>query len=125
MNIKRIIREEMDDMDWIRDTQPPSYDSLVGKALEFEPYIDNMVDFKKIIELLSFMGFTCGPWVVNDFLFEDEEEEIVGLYLNDRGRVMYTSQTSEDYEYHISDYAGKPVEVLDGWVTLGNFLYRK
>lgn len=124
----KTIKEE-NEFDWIRDIEPPSFDSLVGKALEFDPYIDNMVDLKKILELLSGMGFTYGTWV-DDLSFEDEEEEIVGLYLDPiNNRIVYTGLIAEDYEEHISEYAQmftvKPVEVLDGWLTLGDFIYRK
>ena len=112
---------ESDDLDWIRDIEPPNFNSLVGKALYFEPYIDNMVDLKKILEVLSGMGFTYGPWA-NGVSFEDEG--IVGLYLDPRNNtIVYTDFISEDYEEHISEWAEKPVEVLDGWITLGDFLY--
>ena len=123
--MKQIIRKilkESDDLDWIRDVEPPNFNSLVGKALYFEPYIDNMVDLKRILEVLSSMGFTYGPWA-NDALWKDEEE-IVGLYLDPRhNNIVYTDFISEDYEEHISEWAEKPVEVLDGWLTLGDFIY--
>ena len=113
---------ESDDLQWIRDVEPPNFNFLVGKALYFEPYIDNMVDLKRILEVLSGMGFTYGPWA-NGVSFEDEEE-IVGLYLDPRHKnIVYTDFISEDYEEHISEWAGKPVEVLDGWLTLESFLY--
>ncbi len=116
--IKNILREN--EWDWIRDIEPPSYNSLVGKGLEFEPYIDNVVDFKKILKLLSSMGFTYGP-SISSHLFLDEEEEIVGLYL-DHSTIVYTTYIDEDYQSHISEWAKKPVEVLDGWQTLGAFI---
>ena len=123
--MKQIIRKilkESDDLDWIRDVEPPNFNSLVGKALYFEPYIDNMVDLKRILEVLSGMGFTYGPWA-NDALWKDDEE-IVGLYLDPRhNNIVYTDFISEDYEEHISEWAEKPVEVLDGWLTLGDFIY--
>jgi hypothetical protein len=113
---------ESEDFDWIRDIEPPNFNSLVGKALYFEPYIDNMVDLKRILEVLSGIGFTYGPWA-NDALW-DGEEEIVGLYLDPRNNnIVYTDFISEDYEEHISEWAEKPVEVLDGWLTLGDFIY--
>ena len=114
--------KESDDLDWIRDIEPPNFNSLVGKALYFEPHIDNMVDLKRILEVLSSMGFTYGPWA-NDALWKDDEE-IVGLYLDPRhNNIVYTDFISEDYEEHISEWAEKPVEVLDGWLTLGDFIY--
>jgi hypothetical protein len=126
--IKKVLKEESDELDWIKDTQPPSFSYLLGKALYFDPYIDNMVDLKKILNLLVIMGFKHGDWPSN-LSFEDEEDDVIGLYLNSyhasRGRIVYTGLINEDYEEHISSYADRPVEVLDGWQTLGYFLYDK
>lgn len=37
--IKKILKES-NELDWIKDIEPPSYDSLVGKALYFDPHIN-------------------------------------------------------------------------------------
>lgn len=121
--MKQIIRKilkESDDLDWIRDVEPPNFNFLVGKALYFEPYIDNMVDLKRILEVLSGMGFTYGHWANKKYI--EDGDEIVGLYLDPRNNIIiYTDFISEDYEQHISEWAEKPVEVLDGWLTLESF----
>ena len=72
--------------------------------------------------LCLYLGTGDGPWA-NDALWKDDEE-IVGLYLDPRhNNIVYTDFISEDYEEHISEWAEKPVEVLDGWLTLGDFIY--
>ena len=113
---------ENDDMDWIKDIEPPSYDSLVGKALYFDPHINTPQQLNSVIKVLKMLGFQYGRWVA-DFIGEEDGEEILGLYLRtDDGGITYTAYIDEDYEEHISDWAGEPVQVLDGWQTLGDFI---
>ena len=109
---------ESSELDWIKDIEPPSYDSLVGKALYFDPHISTEYQLKAVLKALKMIGFHYGTWV-GDFVVEDEEDEIIGFYLrpNDGG-ITYTAWIDEDYEYHISEWAGEPVEVLDGWQVL-------
>lgn len=113
---------ESGDLDWIRDIEPPSYDSLVGKALYFDPYITTPQQLNSVLKVLKMLGFHYGVWA-DDFLGEEYSEEIMGLYLrlNDGG-ITYTEWISEDYKEHISDWAGETVQVLDGWQTLGDFI---
>lgn len=113
---------ENDDMDWIKDIEPPSYDSLVGKALYFDPHINTPQQLNSVIKVLKMLGFQYGRWVA-DFIGEEDGEEILGLYLRTfDGGITYTAYIDEDYEEHISDYAGEPVQVLDGWQTLSDFI---
>ena len=113
---------ENDDMDWIKDIEPPSYDSLVGKALYFDPHINTPQQLNSVIKVLKMLGFQYGRWVA-DFIGEEDGEEILGLYLRTfDGGITYTAYIDEDYEEHISDYAGEPVQVLDGWQALGDFI---
>ena len=113
---------ENDDMDWIKDIEPPSYDSLVGKALYFDPHINTPQQLNSVIKVLKMLGFQYGRWVA-DFIGEEDGEEILGLYLGETLRgITYTAYIDEDYEEHISDWAGEPVQVLDGWQTLGDFI---
>ena len=113
---------ENDDMDWIKDIEPPSYDSLVGKALYFDPHINTPQQLNSVIKVLKMLGFQYGRWVA-DFIGEEDGEEILGLYLRtDDGGITYTAYINEDYEYHINDWVGEPVQVLDGWQTLGDFI---
>lgn len=121
--IKKILREsEEDPFKWIRDTQPINYEYLKGKALHFQPLIDNHRDLDRILNLLINLGFNVAG-SLNNFEFNDEEELVEGLYLNPKDTVVWTGDLfGEDYEYHISDYAGRPVEVLDGWQTLEDYI---
>jgi len=120
--IKKILRE-WDDLDWIRDTQPINYEYLLGKGLHFQPLIDNSRVLNRILDFLENLGFEAG-YGLRDFDFVEEGEELEGLYLNPRtNKVTWTSDLyGEDYEEHISDYADRPVEVLDGWETLEDYI---
>lgn len=123
MNLKRIIKEEIDDLNWIRNIQPLSYDFLSGKALYFNPHIDNDEDLTRIITILSDIGFkVLGTWVNN--FFQENVDTITGLYLKPNGHTIYSSGVIEDYGEHISEYANKPIEVLDGWQVLQKELHK-
>ena len=114
---------ESDDLDWIKNIEPPSYDSLVGKALYFDPYIDTHQQLNSVLKVLKMLGFHYGVWADDFQGDEDEYEEIIGLYLRtDDGGITYTAYIDEDYEEHINDWVGEPVQVLDGWQTLGDFI---
>ena len=116
--IKKILRE--DELDWIRNTKPISYDYLLGKGLEFNPPISDEDTLIPILNFLVNLGFDYGDWVS---YIEWDEEKIVGLYLEPRGgRIIYSTEIGEDYKEHISNYADKPVEVLDGWGLLKGYL---
>lgn len=122
LNIK-----ESDELDWIKDVEPPSYDSLVGKALYFDPPIQKAEELASILRPLKLMGFHYGDWVYDFEWYEDDEDsEIIGLYFrrNDGG-ITYTTWTDEDYQEHISDWAGEDVTVLDGWNVLQPFIPEK
>lgn len=118
--IKKILRES-DDLDWIRDIQPITYEDLLGKALHFQPLIDNDQDLNRILDYLRKLGFEVGK-TLNAYDFEEEGLGIEGLYLNPNNNlVTWTSDltySDEEYDAHISYYADRPVEVLDGWRTL-------
>jgi len=118
--IKKILRES-DELDWIRDIQPLGYNDLLGKALHFQPLITNDSDLNRILNFLENLGFEVG----NDLKYFDFEGiDLEGLYLNPRtNKVTWTSDLyGEDYEEHIRDYADRPVEVLDGWRTLEDYI---
>ena len=118
---------ESSELDWIKDIEPPSYDSLVGKALYFDPHISRPEQLKSVIKPLKMLGCHHGTCVY-DFIKYGvegyEDDEIIGLYLrpNDGG-ITYTAWIDEDYEYHISDWVGEPVQVLDGWQVLQPLLH--
>ena len=124
--IKKILREsEEDPFKWIKDTQPISYKDLLGKALHFQPLITNDGSLDKILNFLENLGFDVGN-SLRYFDFEGEGIDLEGLYLNPKtNKVTWTTDldySGEDYEEHISDYADRPVEVLDGWQTLKYYI---
>ena len=123
MNIKRIIREEIDGLDWVRDIEPISYDFLVGKALYFDPPINDYVHLTPIIDALKSMGFNQS-WA--DDFFEEYNDQIIGMYLREQDdQIIFTThlnELGEEYQGHIDDYAYRPVEVLDGWQITRQYL---
>ena len=120
--IKKILRE-WDELDWIRDTQPINHEYLLGKALHFQPLITNDGNLDRILNLLENLGFEVG-FHLRNFDFEEEGMDLEGLYLNPKtNKVTWTTDLyGEDYGYHITDYVGRPVEVLDGWETLEGYI---
>lgn len=123
--IKKILRES-DDLDWIRDTSPINYEYLLGKGLHFQPLIDNGRDLERILDLLRGLGFKVVGSLRNHNDIFDEGDLVEGLYLNPTDNVVVwtgeVSYYSEDYKEHISEWAGTPVEVLDGWETLEDYI---
>lgn len=122
--IKKILKEtEEDPFKWIKDTQPLNYDYLLGKALHFQPHIDNSEDNKRILDYLRTIGFNVG-----NFLYDHDFRNlhIEGLYLNPKTNMTTWTgdldDLGEDYGEHISYFAGRPVEVLDGWRTLEGYI---
>lgn len=123
--IKKILRES-DDLDWIRDTCPINYESLLGKGLHFQPPINNGRDLERILDLLRNLGFKVVGSLRNHNDIFDEGELVEGLYLNPKDNVVVwtddLSYYSEDYKEHISEWAGTPVEVIDGWEALEDYI---
>ena len=120
--IKKILRES-DELEWIRDIQPISYEYLLGKALHFQPLITGDGSLDRILNFLKTLGFDAD----SDLEFFDFEGiDLEGLYLNPKtNMVTWTTDlgySGEDYGEHISDYAGRPVEVLDGWEILKDYI---
>ncbi len=114
----KLIRE-FDDFDWIRDTNPLTYEYLLGKALEFNPAIEDKDTLEKIINPLKALGFYAS-WADN--IDWEEGETILGLYFQPANRIIWTGELyDEDYQAHINDYADETVDVLDGWDVLRSF----
>jgi len=116
---------ESDGLEWIRDVEPISYDFLVGKALYFDPPINDYKHLLPIVETLESMGFTT-HWV--DDFYEEYSDQIIGMYLREHDdQIIFTTNLNEheeEYQEHIDEYAelSRPVEVLDGWRILGPHL---
>ena len=112
----KTINESLDNLNWIKEIKPVTYEDLLGKALEFDPPITDSDTLTKVLNYLVNIGFEHGNWFENMDL---DEEGIIGLYINPGGRIIWTGDwIDEDYQDHINEYAEKDVKILDGWVTL-------
>ena len=124
MDIKKIILEEVNDFDWMEKIDNLSYDYLNGKALEFDPPIgfdgsDEGDYFNHVLEVLNDIGFTTPNNLID--LLEDPDDELTGLLLYN-GKMTWTSNIFDDYEYHINHYAEDsridgiptPIVILNG-----------
>jgi hypothetical protein len=111
MNIKKIIQEEVDDFDWIRDIIPLSFDHINNKGLEFDPPITEWGYWNAVVTSLEGVGCDVDIVLGDD----DLNEGILGLYIQN-GRTIWTGNGIEEdtYQEHIDEYAGKHVEVIDG-----------
>lgn len=113
MNIKKIIREELDDFDWIRGVNPLSYDILRNKGLKFDPPINNQEQLDHVIKTLRGLGFTI---TFNNSL-SLIMGGVLGLFIRMDGKVVWTSNnmtSSETYQQHINRFTNSEIEVLDG-----------
>lgn len=133
MNIRKIIREELDDLQWIRDIEPLGVDFMLNKAFYFDRDREGFDDktyagyYNKLTKRLINLGFNptySSPIEANPFDFD-----YTGLYAyrsHDEDLVfVYTSydsdiETMEDYEQHIKEFAlgesedrGRNIEVVD------------
>ena len=108
---KDVIRES-DELDWIRDTIPLSYEFVNNKGLEFNPPITDEGYWNKVKSSLEAIG--C----VVDFDVDDWYENGVGMLglFVEYGEVIWTTADIHQgsYQEHIDSYADKPVEVIDG-----------
>jgi hypothetical protein len=110
-----IVRESKDGWGWAEDIDYLSYDYLKGKALEFQPYIDNEEYFNKIRETLRLLGFNFSyGW---DEVESEDGDGVRGLYMNRQDRVIWTGThfDQDTYYDHITDYEdGSHIDILDG-----------
>lgn len=118
---------EADDFDWIKRIETPSKEFFKGKALEFQPPINNQKDMDVILDFLVSLGFNNNKTLRNyDFDYQWGDDDVVGLYLNERDKIIFTSVYWGDeptYQDHIEGYAGTAVTVLDGWGYINNMDY--
>jgi hypothetical protein len=94
MNIKKIIREEIGDFDWIKDTNP----SPLNTIIVFEPMITED-DYSKVLEVLELdesvhtnTGHinTLNPFMSYDYLHH--------LLIDVNGKTVYGGSNYDDYE---------------------------
>jgi hypothetical protein len=115
MNIKRIIKESIDEFDWIRDTNFDT-DAFINKAFYFDPIAEEGdKDYEKLIDYLNQIGFKS-EYNTPSSLYGDDQA--VGLYAY-RGvggslEYVYTTHIYEDedgsYWEHIRDFATRNSE---------------
>jgi predicted membrane-bound spermidine synthase len=128
MDIKKIIKESMDDFEWIRQVEPNFGDLILNKALYFDPdkktSIKNNYEeyYDKIVNHLINDGFVSKHNTPTYF-----REDIIGLYIyigktdNQKYFVFttksYHGDTIKSYKEHIQQYAksnsGQDVDVVD------------
>ena len=142
MNIRRIIREELDDLQWIRDTEPVGVEFMLNKAFYFDPNREDFDDelyadyYNKLTTRLVHLGFESiynTPIEVDPNYFEIE-----GLYAyrnQGDGELVFVFtrtigiETEEDYKQHIVSFAydesedrGKNLEVVDAINFVNTYL---
>lgn len=128
MDIKKIIKEELDDFDWARDVPD---DPLINKAFYFDPIAtDGDEDYRKLTQFFLDMGF------VNEYNSPLElvgRDEAVGLFtykqLNS-GKLCFVHteylDPGESYYDHIRGFAirdsvdGGDVRVVDAREYVGD-----
>jgi hypothetical protein len=133
MNIRKIIREEIDDLQWIRDTEPLGVDFMLNKAFYFDTGREDFDDdiyaghYNKLTKRLINLGFKSqysSPIEVNPFdfsigglyAFRDHDEDLVFVYTS----IDEDTETIEGYGEHIKEFAlgesedrGRNLEVVD------------
>ena len=110
--------KESDDFEWMKDVNTLSLRYLSGKALEFDPVIKDQDTLDKVLKVLTSIGcYYTGDWPRE---IDWEYDHIVGLYIRRDTRIIWTGWIDEDYQEHINDFVGSPVEVLNGWSVLGD-----
>jgi hypothetical protein len=108
MNIKKIIREEIDDFDWITNDQ---INLILNKAFYFDPPANNGdVYYEYLTDLLIYYGFT--PKYSTPLTIKNEK--VIGLYTyvdSNTGKLAFVYTTdffdedNGDYEIHIREFA--------------------
>lgn len=133
MNIRKIIREELDDLQWIRDIEPLGVDFMLNKAFYFDRDREGFDDktyagyYNKLTKRLINLGFSStysSPIKADPFFFDytglyayrSHDEDLVFVYTSYDGDI----ETMEDYEQHIKEFAlgesedrGRNIEVVD------------
>ena len=56
MNIRRIIREEIDDLQWIKDIEPSGVDLMLNKAFYFNRYKEDFGDNLEVVDAINFVN---------------------------------------------------------------------
>ena len=144
MNIRKIIREEVDDLDWIRDTNPVGVENVINKAIYFDPtsegFFEEYSEYYSIItDRLVQLGFEPEYNTPREQYYEDWD--IVGLYTyrdieSGELKFVYTIgtlefQTIDSYLWHVkhefaaqeSEDHGDNIEVMTVFDFVQRYLY--
>lgn len=112
MNLKKIIREEIDGLEWMMDTGS-DFDLVINKAFYFDPIAESGdKDYTKLVNFLINLGFDS-EYRTPEIL---RGQRAIGIYayLNNGGKLKYVYTLElddyEDYYEHIKDYAIKESE---------------
>ena len=104
----------MDGLEWIQDVDNLSYSYLKGKALEFNPPVDDIIVIYDILDYLKQIGFDIkdayqGIWSTKAL--------VIGLYFpHNMDRVLWTRyKKNMDYQEHINWFSKGNVDLIDGW----------
>lgn len=143
MNIRRIIREEIDDLQWIKDVEPFGVEFVLNKAFYFNRYREDFDDelyadyYNRLTTRLVHLGFVS---IYNTPLEADPNYfDIEGLYVyrnQEDGDLVFVFtrtdgeiETEEDYKQHIISFAydesedrGKNLEVVDAINFVNTYL---
>ena len=142
MNIRRIIREELDDLQWIKDIEPVGVDLMLNKAFYFDPNREDFNNnlyadyYNRLTTHLVHLGFKS---IYNTPIEADPNYfDIEGLYAyrDQDGDLVFVftsadreTETEEDYKKHIVSFAydesedrGKNLEVVDAINFVNTYL---
>ena len=119
MNIRKLIREEIDDLEWIRDIEPNISDLVLNKAFHFDVEGERFNNelytnsYNKLVKNLMEAGFE--PKYNTPIETNRTRFQISGLYVYREARTGdlyfvyttpdYDTTSKKDYEDHIKQYA--------------------
>ena len=142
MNIRRIIREELDDLQWIKDVEPIGVEFMLNKAFYFNRYREDFDDelyanyYNRLTTRLVHLGFESiydTPLEVYPnyfdieglYAYRNQDGDLVFVYTLEDGEI----ETEEDYKQHIVSFAydesedrGKNLEVVDAINFVNTYL---
>jgi hypothetical protein len=127
MNIKKIIKEEMDDFGWAQDAV--SYHHVLNKAFQFDPIAETWdgleLDYEDLVDYLISLGFESA-YNTPSTLDGDSAEGLYAYRDRQDGKLKYVythsvdGEIDENYYQHILGFAkgesedrGQELQVVD------------
>ena len=123
MNIKKIIREEIDDLKWITDIKP----SLLNKIIIFEPLID-IEGFNKVKELIQvydenvdIVGTEPDCTYIHHLLINLNGGVAYGCEFDEIPRVTTLNKLHDNIRWYVKNNSKKyeNPETINGWTFFG------